>query len=134
MQIARAIPLAAAIAALPGLAIAWQSINRNEVVQVTSTEFEVIGRVATGAADYWCSAGDFVIAGLGRSSSSRVYIWKAIGPSTVAANAKAVTFSLNEPPSGPAPQSYSLSVKAVGDSMSAAAAQQYCYGRRILDF
>jgi len=64
---------------------------------------------------------------LGVGATQRVYLWAALGPSQTVAGKKAVQFSLSVPPSGPAPQSYSLSVKAVGDSLTAAAAQKYCF-------
>lgn len=117
-----------ALISLPGLALAWVALNRHEVNQISDGVFEVVSRPGSGAADFWCGAGDYATAVLRVSATQRVYLWAARGASVSRPGAKAVQFSLSVPPSGPAPQSYSLSVKAVGDSLTAAAARQYCYG------
>ncbi len=119
---------------LPGAAMAWLALNRHEVSQLSGGVFEVVARPGSGAADYWCGAGDYALSVLRTSATQKVYLWAARGPSVSRPGAKAVQFSLSVPPSGPAPQSYSLSVKAVGDSLTAAAARQYCFGRRMVDF
>lgn len=113
----------------PGLALAWRAVNQSEVIPVAGDRFEVINRASSRAQDYWCAAGDYAIAQLRKPAGQRIYIWAGVGPSQTTKGRKAVQFSLSVPPSGPAPQSLSLSVKAVGDSLTAAAAQQYCYDR-----
>ncbi|MFV0515723.1 MAG: hypothetical protein ACK5MY_19085 [Jhaorihella sp.] len=125
-----ATPLAAlALLAAPGAALAWTAANGSAVVPVTAERFEVINRASSRAQDYWCGAGDFAIAGLRSAATQRIYVYAPVGPSQTNPGARAVQFSLVPPPSGPAPQTYSLSVKTAGDSLTAAAARQYCYDR-----
>lgn len=131
----------AAIAALlvglisaPTLSRAWIAWNGNDVFQIEPGVFEVIGRAGrTGAQHYWCAAGDYARRVLRTPAAQRLYIHKAIGPSVARPGARAVQFALQPPPEGPAEQSYSLSVKAVGDNMTRSMAFGYC--RKLpLDF
>lgn len=105
---------------------AWRAKNWHQVNQVSPTVFEVVGQPGSGAAEYWCGAGDYVRHLLRLPAVQRVYIWRAIGPSVGQPGRKAVQFSLSPPEAKVAPPGYSLSVKAVGDSLTAAAAFQYC--------
>jgi hypothetical protein len=105
---------------------AWQAKNWHQVYPVSPTVFEVVGQAGSGAADYWCGAGDYVRHSLRMPAVQRVYIWRGIGPSVGKSGRKAVQFSLNPPGDKVAPPGYSLSVKAVGDNLTAAAAFQYC--------
>lgn len=122
------------LAALPGLAVAWTAVNRSEVTALGGDRFEVVNRNSSRSQDYWCAAGDYAIAALHTPATQRVYIYAAVGPSQTAPGRKGVTFSLSPPPGGPAPQTYSLSVKSVGDNLTAAAARQYCTDRMFPDF
>ncbi len=118
---------AALLGLTPEWAGAWRARNLHEVVPVSETVFEVVGRPGSGPAEYWCGAGDYVRHALSQSATQRVFIWRAIGPSTVRSGRKAVQFSMAAPDSVSVPPRYSLSMKAVGDSLSAAAAFQYCF-------
>lgn len=125
--------LVAAVALIPGSVGAWRAYNWHDVFAVSKTVFEVVGRSGSGAADYWCGAGDYVRHGLRDSATRRIYIWRAIGPSVVQSGRKAVQFSLTAPEDATASPGYSLSVKAVGDNMTAAAAFQFCLGDNRFD-
>lgn len=125
--------LVALIALTPGWASAFRSQTRNEVNPVSDGVWEVVQRPGTSASDYWCSAGDFAIRQLGAAATQRVYLWRALGPSATQSGKAAVQFSFSAPAGANTTPGYSLSVKAVGDNLTAAAAQQYCYGRRLID-
>jgi hypothetical protein len=112
---------------VPEVALAWWAWNRHEVLPVSKSVFEVIGRPGSGPREYWCGAGDYVYRNMGAPGVQRVYIVEAIGPSVNRPGKKSVKFSLTPPKGVSTSPGYSLSVKAVGDNLSAAAAQQYCY-------
>lgn len=112
----------------PGWVAAWRAWNWHDVFPVSKTVFEVIGRPGSAAADYWCGAGDYVRHALRESATRRIYIWRAIGPSEIQPGRKAVQFALTAPENADTSPGYSLSVKAVGDNLTAAAAFQYCLG------
>lgn len=122
--------LVALLLMIPTWALSWLAWNRYEVYPVSNTVFEVIEQPgsAGGAASYWCGAGDYAQRVLKAKTNQKIYLWKAVGKSVTKSNRKrAVQFSLEVPPSGAISGGYSLSVKAVGDSLSTAAAQRYCY-------
>lgn len=125
------IVLAAVLLAIPTWAMSWYAWNRYEVFPISKTVFEVVQRpgAASAPAEYWCGAGDYGQRVLKTKTNQKIYIWKAIGNSVTYPGRKAVQFSLTPPAeSSPAP-AYSLSVKAVGDSLTTATAQRYCYDR-----
>ncbi len=109
---------------------AWRAKNWHQVNVVSPTVFEVVGQPGSGAADFWCGAGDYVRHFLRKPAVQPVYIWRAIGPSIGQGGGqsgrKAVQFSLSPPATKIEPNGYSLSVKAVGDKLTASAAYQYC--------
>ena len=121
----------ALLASVPDHAAAWRARNLHQVEPVASslsaTVFEVIGRAGSGAADYWCGAGDYVRHRLGRAAVQRVYIWRAIGPSVARPGRRAMQFSLTAPDNPSPSPGYSLSMKAVGDNLTASFAFQYCF-------
>ena len=120
--------LAVLLIALPGAALAWRAHNGHRVHDLGGGVFEVVGRVGSGAQQYWCGAGDYAIAVLGAAAVQRVYVWRPIGPSVVEQGRKAVQFALSPPPGADtSTDSYSLTVRRAGESLRAAAAQQYCY-------
>ena len=51
--------LAVLIGIVPGIAASWTAVNRHEVFALGNGVFEVVGRPGSGAADYWCGAGDY---------------------------------------------------------------------------
>ncbi len=115
---------------IPTWALSWYAWNRFEVYPVSDTVFEVIERPgsAGGAAQYWCGAGDYAQRVLKTRTNQKIYIWKAIGKSVTKPGAKrAVQFSTVAPDNPSPSPGYSLSVKAVGDSLTTAEAQRYCY-------
>ncbi len=123
----------AALSLLPTTAFAFLAQNRAEVLPVSDGVFEVTNSGGSSAQAYWCGAGDYAIAQLRVGASQRVYIWKAEGPSVNRPGRNAVQFSLQPPPGANTTPGYSLSVRAVGDNLTAAAAREYCWGLRILD-
>ena len=72
---------AALLVALPGAALAWRAANGHHVHDLGGGVFEVVGRVGSGAQEYWCGAGDYAIAVLGAAAAQRVYIWRPLGAS-----------------------------------------------------
>lgn len=127
---------AALIAAMaPGLAVAqWRAINRSEVFPISSDRFEVVNRSNSRTQEYWCAAGDYAIRQLRTSATQRIYVVSPIGPSQFRPGKRGVQFSLTPPPEGPAPQSYSLSVKTVGENITASFARNYCLDNLMIEF
>lgn len=121
--------LALLLLSIPTWALSWYAWNRYEVFPVSETVFEVIERPgsAGGAAQYWCGAGDYAQRVLKTKTNQKIYIWKAVGKSVTTSARRAVQFSTVAPENASASPGYSLSVRAVGDSLSTAAAQRYCY-------
>lgn len=119
--------LAVLLVALPGAALAWRAANGHKVHDLGGGVFEVVGRIGSGAQQYWCGAGDYAIAVLGAAAAQRVYVWRPIGPSVAEPGRKAVQFALSPPPGADTSTGYSLTVRRAGDNLRAAAAQQYCY-------
>ncbi len=122
--------LALLLLSIPTWALSWYAWNRYEVYPISDTVFEVIERPgsAGGAAQYWCGAGDYAQRVLKTKTNQKIYIWKAVGKSvTKPGRKRAVQFSTIAPDEYSPPPGYSLSVRAVGDSLSTAAAQRYCY-------
>ncbi|MBL4769022.1 MAG: hypothetical protein JKY94_15145 [Rhodobacteraceae bacterium] len=121
--------LSVVLLSIPTWALSWYAWNRYQVFPVSDSVFEVVERPGStgGANHYWCGAGDYAQRVLKTKTNQKIYIWKAIGKSVTKPGARAVQFSLNAPANPSASPGYSLSVKAVGDSLSTAAAQRYCY-------
>ncbi|WP_233145712.1 hypothetical protein [Phaeobacter sp. 22II1-1F12B] len=118
----------ASLILIPEAGQAWRSFNRQEVLPVSEGVFEVVNDVASSAADFWCSAGDYAYREMRTEAVQRVYIWRGIGPSVNRPGKKAVQFSLTPPEGVSTEPGYTLSVKAEGDNMRAGSAQQYCFG------
>ena len=122
-----ALTVAAALALAPGWSAAWRAMNRQEVLPVSNSVFEVVARAGSGPADFWCAAGDYAYRGLGTPAVQRVYVWRGIGPSVNRPGYKAMQFSLTPPPGADTSPSLTLSLRRIGDNLRAASAQQYCY-------
>ena len=124
-------PLAIALTlATAAQADTFRALNRHEVNPLPNGDFEVVSRVGAGPAQFWCGAGDYALRALGVASNARVYLVQGPAPSLTEPGKKAVTFSLMPPAAADARSSVGqlfLSLDAVGDSLSAAVAQQYCY-------
>lgn len=115
----------------PSFAEARSRAYLNTVVPFKDGTFEVVGGNSVAARDYWCSAGDFVRLTLRKSAKQTIYLHTALGPSQAARGRKAVRFSLTPPEGADTSPGYSVSVKRVGDNMSAGAASQFCIGPMI---
>ena len=84
--------------------------------------------------DFWCGAGDYAIRVLRTSATQRIYLWQAVGPAVTVKGHNGVQFSLQSPQGADTNPGYSISVKKVGDNMTASMAQNYCYDRLTDDF
>lgn len=115
----------------PTMALSWRAWNRHEVLPVSNGVYEVVNEVGSSATDYWCGIGDFAQRQLRAGATTRIYIWKAIGPSVNRQGRKAVQFSLTAPPGADTSTGYSVSVKRAGDNMNVSSAQNFCYDRRV---
>jgi hypothetical protein len=120
---------ALALAALPGVAEAWTASNRSEVTPLGSNFFEVVNRNTSRAQGFWSAAGEYAIVALRRSAVQRNFVHIPLCPSQTSMGADSVIFSLSPPPGGPAPQSYSLSVRIACENLTAAAGRQFCLDR-----
>lgn len=75
---------------------------------------------------YWCGIGDYAVRTLGVSNSQRIYISKPYEKGV-----RTVEFSLTPPPGADTDPGYSLTVNRVGENLSAASAQNYCFDNFI---
>ncbi len=127
--------LALGLGIAPGMTLAqWRATNRSEVFPLSKGVFEVVNRSSSRTQDYWCAAGDYAITQLRTAATQRIYVVVPLGPSRSRPGKKGVQFALSPPPEGPAPDSYSLSVKRPGENLTAASARNYCYDDMFLDF
>ncbi len=77
---------------------------------------------------YWCGIGDYAVRTLGVSNSQRIYVSKPYEKGV-----RTVQFSLTPPPGADTNPGYSLTVNRVGENLSAASAQNYCFDN-FIDF
>lgn len=115
---------------LPNAAAAFRAQNTLKVNPEGQGQFEVIQSGGVTAGDVWCAAGDYAMRVLGVAGTQRVYLVE--GKHTARTEERrrfGYSFSLTPPPEA---QNFPtspllLSLKNVGDSLSATSAQQYCY-------
>ncbi len=119
---------ATGLALAPGMTAAWRAFNLLEVVQISDTVWEVIGEPGSWAVEYWCGAGDYALSVLRSRATTRVYVWRAVGPSQARPRRTSVQFSFTPPPRADTRTGLSLDIKRTGDNLTAAAARQYCFG------
>jgi len=119
--------LGASLALVPATSFAWRAVNLLEVFPAGNGAFEVVSRPGSGASNFWCAAGDYALRQLGAAAAQRIYIVKPSSRSSQYGGKATVQFSLSPPASGAADPGYSLSVKVMGDNLTAAFAQQYCH-------
>lgn len=101
---------------------------------INSTEFEVIPRTRDDIDGYWCAAADFARRDLGAGWQDPIYVLRGYGPSVTTGRRTAVQFSLNPPPSGPAPKTNVVTTPfVVGSSVSVQGANGRCGRRQIFD-
>ncbi|MCV2891063.1 RraA family protein [Ruegeria aquimaris] len=118
----------------PGMALAFQAFNRFEVYPVSKGVIEVVNRNGSAPKDFWCGAGDYAIRVLRTSATQRIYLVRPVGPAVTVQGRKGVHYALQPPPGVNTTPGYSVSVKVVGDNMTASMAQNYCYDRLEEDF
>ncbi len=83
---------------------------------------------SSAAVTYWCGIGDYAVRTLGVSNSQRIYVSKPYEKGV-----RTVNFSLTPPPGADTSPGYSLTVNKLGENLSAASAQNYCYDN-FIDF
>lgn len=104
---------------------AFMANNGLRVKPQSQTSFEVPYRGLSGAADFWCAAGDYVISRLRMPASTRIY--RTSSPPRRAG--QGISFSLS--PEG----STRTGLATFGDqrSVSASHAKQLCEQQRLLN-
>lgn len=130
-SISARLTLTALLIAVPGWALAWWAWNRHEVFPIGDGIVEVIGEPGSGAQDYWCAIGDFATSQLRVPAAQRLYTWRGVGPSVARPGRKAMQFALSAPKGADTTPGFTLSLKRVGDNMTAAMARQYCFGGKF---
>lgn len=95
---------------------------RTEVTPLDGGVYEVRAIGTSAPVAYWCGIGDYAIRTLRTKATQRIYITKAYEK-----NVRTVQFSLTPPPGVDTNPGYSVTVKRVGENMTAASAQGYCY-------
>ncbi len=124
----------AATVLVPGLAVAAgigvgsYPAFRTTVTPLNNGDYEVAASGTSAPVAYWCGIGDYAIRTLRTQASQRIYISKAYERGV-----RTVQFSLTPPEGADTSPSYSVGVKRVGENMTAATAQGYCYDN-FLDF
>ena len=124
--------LVVATLAAPTSAFAWRAFNSLRVNPETQSTFEVIQSGGVSAADVWCAAGDYALRRLGVAGNQKIYLTEGKHIARTEERRRfGYSFSLAPPPEA---QNFSrspllLSLRNVGDSLSAINAQQYCYDR-----
>ncbi len=103
-----------------------------EVHPLDGDAFEVIATQGPASGDFWCGAAQYALADLGKGATQRIYVTRGRGPSVKKGDKQAVQFTFSPPASG-AVESQSISVDIVGNGMSAAQAQAFCFDRTIKD-
>lgn len=116
----------------PSASYAWRAFNSLRVNPEGQDTFEVIQSGGISAADAWCAAGDFAIRRLGANSNQRIYLIEGKHIARTEERRRfGYSFSLTPPPEA---QNFTrspltLSLRNVGDSLTAINARQYCYDR-----
>lgn len=90
--------------------------------------YEVSASGTSAPVAYWCGIGDFAIRTLRTKATQRIYIVRAYEKGV-----RTVQFSLTPPEGVDTTPGYSITVKRVGENMSAGSAQGYCWDN-FLDF
>ncbi|GEM_PF-7085149 len=93
-------------------------------------EFEVLNRPGTGPTLFWCGAGTHAFRQLGLGHNDRIYLVQGRAPSVTQPGWSAVTFTVdpNHPVVGTyQDQSWSVSIKDPGFSLSVDSARQFCF-------
>ncbi|UWQ89765.1 hypothetical protein K3727_13180 [Rhodobacteraceae bacterium M382] len=121
----------AATVALPHMgapAMAWRASSGLEVFALSDGTVEVLSRAGSATTDFWCAIGDYAVRQARVPTKDRVYLVAPMGPSATRSNYKSVRFGFTKPANADTGQSYSLSIKRVGENLSVGMARQYCFG------
>ncbi|WP_050930254.1 hypothetical protein [Aestuariivita boseongensis] len=117
---------------LPTSALAFRAQNTLKVNPEGQGQFEVIQRGGVSPGDIWCAAGDYAMRVLGVQGTQRVYLVEGKHIARTEERRRfGYSFSLTPPPEAQnfTSSPLTLSLRAIGDSLSAVTAQQYCYDR-----
>ncbi|SMO58138.1 hypothetical protein SAMN06265380_102401 [Ruegeria faecimaris] len=117
-----------AMAQAVGFGVGINPAFRTTVTPRDNGVYEVATSGSSAPVAYWCGIGDFAIRTLRTKSNQRIYITRAYDKQT-----RTVQFSLTAPEGVDTTPGYSVTVKRVGENMSAASAQRYC-SDNFMDF
>ncbi|WP_254429744.1 hypothetical protein [Ruegeria atlantica] len=101
---------------------------KTTVTPMDNGVYEVAVSGSSAPVSYWCGIGDFAISTLRTKATQRIYVVRAYEKGV-----RTVQFSLTPPEGVDTAPSYSISVKRVGENMSAGSAQGYCWDN-FMDF
>lgn len=101
---------------------------KTTVTPMNNGVYEVAVSGSSAPVAYWCGIGDFAIRSLRTKATQRIYIVRAYEKGV-----RTVQFSLTPPDGVDTTPGYSITVKRVGENMSAGSAQGYCFDN-FLDF
>lgn len=132
MTFLRFAAVATALATLPVAATASNGKYTYNAFPVTSGVFEIESMRGSDSAHYWCGAGHYVGAELGRPANQRVYVIRADGPSQASPGRTTVQFSLTPPTTG-AVATNTIDIDIIGNNLSQAQAYQFCFNKSISD-
>lgn len=118
--------LAPAVAHAIGFGIGVRPAFRTTVTPLQNGSFEVAAIGTSAPVAYWCGIGDYAIRTLRTSATQRIYISKPYERGV-----RTVQFSMTPPEGAEDVTTYSVTVKTLGASMTAASAQSYCWDNFI---
>ncbi len=114
------------VAQAVGVGFGVRPAFRTTVTPLQDGTFEVAAIGSSAPVAYWCGIGDYAIRTLRTPSNQRIYISKPYERGV-----RTVQFSLTPPEGAENVSTYSVTVKTVGASMTAASAQGYCWDNFI---
>lgn len=126
MTMRRLAMAAALIAAAPAWAADFRAANRLRVAPVDDQVFEVIAGPGMGGSAFWCAAGDYANRVMGAGATQRIYLVRARGPAVTRNRKSAAHFSLVPPDGVDTSPGYFLSLRRVGENLTANDAQSHC--------
>ncbi len=100
---------------------------QTDVTPLENGTYRVAVSGSSAPVTYWCGIGDYAITKLRTKATQRIYISRAYEKGT-----RTVEFSLTPPDGVDTTPGYSITVKRVGENMSAGSAQGYCWDN-VLD-
>lgn len=118
--------LALGLGLMAGGASAFTASNYMRVNPVSADVFEVLPRGGARTNDYWCAAAEFLLYQGNSNATQRIYVVRGLGPAQTANRRSSVQFSLTPPEGVDTTPGLTLSVKRVGENVSAALARSQC--------